>query len=303
MNSRLRSIILLSLLLVPLTGCLFRSHTIATPTSSELQSATQEELIQHVNSQARSIHTLNATVDIAANVGGEKKGQVTEYQEIRGYILVRQPEMLRMIGLLPVIRNRAFDMVSNGSEFKLWIPPKNKFYVGQNNIVPPGVTGLLALRPHTIYDALLLDAIPNDDIAVMEGGTETVTDPHTRKGVRQSNYRLDVVRRGPKGWRLERKIIFSRVDLQPDRQLIYDGNGEISSDTRYSDWKQYGSVWFPSVIQIWRPADEYQITIGVVKLTLNEPLTDEQFALAEPPGAEVVHLDRPPITVSETVPK
>ena len=298
-----RFISLALLLTLPLTGCLFRSHTVAAPTGSELQSANQQELIERIDAQARAIRTLNATVDIAASVGGEKKGKVTEYQEIRGYILVRQPDMLRMIGLLPVIRNRAFDMVSNGSEFKLWVPPKNKFYVGQNNVVPPGVTGLLALRPQTIYDALLLDAIPPGDIAVMESGTEMVLNPHTHKPIRQANYRLDVLRRGPKGWYLTRKITFNRVNLQPDRQLIYDGNGNITSDTRYSDWKQYDSVWFPSVVEIRRPEDEYQVTIGIVKLTVNEELTDEQFALAQPPGAQVVHLDSPPLTVSEATSK
>lgn len=298
-----RLALLTLLLMLPLTGCLFRSHTVAPPTSAELQTANQQELIERVDAQARSIRSLNATVDIAANVGGEKKGKVIEYQEIRGYILVRQPDMLRMIGLLPVIRNRAFDMVSNGSEFKLWIPPKNKFYVGQNNVVPPGITGLLALRPQNIYEALLLDAIPAGDIAVMESGMEMVTNPHTHKQSRQANYRLDVIHHGPKGWHLERKIIFNRVNLEPDRQFIYDENGNVTSDTRYSDWKQYGTVWFPSVVEIRRPEDEYQVTIGMVKLAVNEPLTDEQFALAQPPGAQVVHLDSPPITVSETVSK
>src|SRR5208337_1791773 len=97
-----------------------------------------------------------------------------------GYILVRQPDMLRMIGLLPVIHSRAFDMVSNGTEFKLWVPPTNKFYIGQNNVIPPGVSGLLSLRPQIIYDSLLLEVIdPKDDIAVMESGLQTVTNPET----------------------------------------------------------------------------------------------------------------------------
>jgi len=31
----------------------------------------------------------------------------------------------------------------------------------------------------------------------------------------------------------------------------------------------------------------------MVKLQLNEPLTDEQFALQQPPGAELKNLDQP----------
>ena len=67
-------------------------------------------------------------------MGGEKKGKVTDYQEIRGYILVRKPDMLRMIGLFPIVRNTAFDMVSDGDRFKLSVPAKNKFYVGSAEV-------------------------------------------------------------------------------------------------------------------------------------------------------------------------
>ena len=49
-------------------------------------------------------------------VGGEKRGKVTDFKEIRGYILVRKPNMLRIIGLYPIVRNKAFDVVSDGQE-------------------------------------------------------------------------------------------------------------------------------------------------------------------------------------------
>ena len=43
-----------------------------------------------------------------------KKGHVTDYKEIRGYVLARQPGSLHMIGLMPIVRTTAFDMVSDG---------------------------------------------------------------------------------------------------------------------------------------------------------------------------------------------
>jgi hypothetical protein len=130
---------LLALVLVlPLSGCLFRSHKVERQMSTApLKSATQQELIDFIDSQAARIRTMQATVDIGASVGGEKKGRITDYQEIRGYVLARKPAMLRMIGLMPIVRNKAFDMVSDGQEFKLWIPPKNRFIVGHNEIVRP----------------------------------------------------------------------------------------------------------------------------------------------------------------------
>ena len=50
---------------------------------------------------------------------------------------------------------------------------------------------------------------------------------------------------------------------------------------------------FPSQIEIWRPQEEYDITLTIVKLQLNKPLADDKFALEQPAGAQVVHLDQP----------
>src|SRR5437867_5712597 len=123
------------LLVLPLTGCLFRSHKVQRQVSTApLKSATQQELIDYINTQAAKIQSMQATVDIDTSVGGVKKGKVTDYQQIRGYVLARKPAMLRMIGLMPIVRNRAFDMVSDGQIFKLWIPPKNRFVIGRNDI-------------------------------------------------------------------------------------------------------------------------------------------------------------------------
>ena len=115
----------LFLAVLPLTGCLFRSRKVERQLSSApLKSATQKELVDAINAQAARIQTMQATVDIDTSVGGANRGKVTDYKEIRGYVLARKPSMLRMIGLLPIVRNRAFDMVSDGKEFKLWIPPR-----------------------------------------------------------------------------------------------------------------------------------------------------------------------------------
>src|SRR5271165_5936610 len=118
----------------PLTGCLFRTRTLDRQLSTlPLKTTTQEQLIEYVNTQAAKIQSIQATVDIDSSAGDPKNGKITDYKEIRGYVLARKPAMLRMKGLLPVVRNTAFDMVSDGQEFKLWIPPKNKFVVGLNN--------------------------------------------------------------------------------------------------------------------------------------------------------------------------
>ncbi len=288
-------IAILLLLFLPLGGCLFRSRPVQIRMSTaKLLEADKEQLIARINDEAAKIQTLNATVDLDVSTGGSKKGKITEYQAIRGYILMRKPEMLRMVGLMPVVRTRAFDMVSNGVRFELSVPVKNKFIVGRNDVINPAAKQPLEnLRPQAILEALLVRQIRPDEIAVLEHGIELVEDPKTHKQVEQPDYALDVLERGDGGWYLARKIMFSRIDLNPYRQVIYDRHGYVATDTRYADFRDFNGVLFPTQISIWRPQEEYSIILNMLKLTLNQPLTDQQFALAQPPGAQVVDLDKP----------
>src|SRR5580693_8949698 len=158
LHLRLFLLLLLSAAEISLSGCLFRTRTIDRQLSDRpLKTATKQDLIDYVNAQASNIKSLQATVDIDASAADPKNGKATDYKEIRGYVLARKPSMLRMKGLLPVVRTSAFDMVSNGQNFKVWIPPKNKFVVGSNNAENYDPDKRLEnMRPQYIYDALLL---------------------------------------------------------------------------------------------------------------------------------------------------
>jgi hypothetical protein len=288
-------VVTLFLLVLPSTGCLFRTRPVEeTYSKAPLQEASQERLIDIANQQADKIKSLQATVDIDTSSGGVKKGHVTDYKEIRGYILARQPGMLHMIGLLPIVRTTAFDMVSNGQDFKLWIPPKNRFIVGNNKMQTRDPDHPMEnLRPQDIYDALIVRAIEPPEIAVRENGEEIL---HDAKGHRvlQGDYELIVFRKtGDNEGILTRKIEFSRIDLLPHRQYIYDDQGNLVTDARYADYKEYDGVVYPSRVEIVRPMEEYDITLNILKLEINKPLKDEQFTLEQPPGAVVVHLEKP----------
>ena len=289
-SRRCAAFVLVSML--PLTGCLFRSHRVEQPIAVSLKSATCEELIAYVDTQAGKVQTMQATVDIDTSVGGEKKGKVTKYESIRGYVLARKPAMLRMIGLLPIVRDRAFDMVSDGREFKLWIPPKNRFVIGRNDSEIHNPTQPLEnLRPQHIYDALLLRPIdPQTEIAVCEEETSSTTDPKGQKVVR-GEYILDVIRTGEHPF-LSRKIVFDRTDLLPHRQLLYDAEGNVQTVAVYENYREDSGINFPWRIEISRPQEEYAITLNLVKLDLNLALPDDKFILEQPPGVEVVHLDQ-----------
>jgi hypothetical protein len=259
-----------------------------------LKGATQQGLIDSINQQAESIQSLKATVDIDSSSGGLKKGHITDYKEIRGYVLARKPGALHMVGLMPIVRTTAFDMVSDGKDFRLWIPPKNRFVIGKNEVQTPNPDQPMEnIRPQNIYEALLIRRIdPDSEIAVLENGYETL---HDAKGHRvlQDDYELTIIQKYEQGWRLERKIIFGRTDLKPHQQFIYSEDGKVATDAHYAEYKDFDGVTFPSRIEIYRPQEEYDITLNMLKVDINQPLKDDQFVLQQPPGAVVVNLDRP----------
>lgn len=292
---RSRWAVALFLAMLPTTGCLLHTRPVEEQYSkAPLKAASQQELIDSINQQAEIIGSLKATVDIDTSVGGAKKGQVTDYKEIRGYVLARKPAMLHMIGLLPIVRTTAFDMVSNGQDFKVWIPPKNRFVVGRNDVQMENPEQPMEnIRPKDIYDALLIHSIHQPEIAVLENGYEILHDAKGRR-VLQDDYELIVIRKTSENeGLLTRKVVFSRTDLKPHRQYIYDEQGKLITDARYAEYKDYNGVSFASRIEISRPQEEYDITLNMLKLEINTSLTDEQFVLDQPPGADIIRLDHP----------
>ena len=80
----------------------------------------------------------------------------------------------------------------------------------------------------------------------------------------------------------------------PHRQIVYDKHGQIATDAHYDQFTESDGVLFPNSIQIRRPQEEYSLVLNIVKLRLNEPLTDAQFTLEQPAGSELVDLGKPP---------
>ena len=277
----------LLLAVVPLGGCFSRSRPVAVRTSTaQLQTASEKDLIERINAAASEIQTLKATVGLTAAVGGGKLGKITEFQEIRGYILARKPSSLRMIGLFPIMQNQVFDLANNGHEFKLWIPSRNQFVAGNSDQARSSMQPLGNLRPQVIVDALLVQAVdPQSELAVLEGGEHEVIDPGERKLALQSDYTLNIIKQNGRGWYLSRKVVFDRTDLRPHQQLLYDEHGSVVTDVHYDEYREFNGVFFPTNIQIRGSQEEYSIKLEVTNLTINAPITDDQLLLDVPSGA------------------
>jgi outer membrane lipoprotein-sorting protein len=280
----------IAMFLPALTGCLSHTRKLPQPKMpSVVMSADAQYLVDRINEQCEAVKTLNATVEFQASVGGEKKGQVTDYTSIRGYILLRKPEMLRVLGLLPVLNTRAFDLASNGSTFKMLIPHNNEVITGSNTIGKPSKNTLENMRPNIFFDSLLIHCIKPDDLLALTTDTSTVMDPKRKELLIQPEYDLSIYRKGESSnlFLATRIIHFNRVNLLPSGVDIYDDKGTIQTQAVYGPYQSFGDFRFPASITIKRPAEEYQIVITFQKLTINQPIADDQFELKIPEGTKV----------------
>ncbi|MHB8303014.1 MAG: outer membrane lipoprotein-sorting protein [Acidobacteriaceae bacterium] len=282
-----------SLCFLALTGCLKHTRILERPQApSVVLSASANQLIQELDDRYGAIHSMNATVLIRASVGGANKGKVTDYTSLRGYILLRQPNMLRVLGLLPVVETRAFDMASNGASFKLLIPPKSMAIVGSGGVGTPNPNPLMNLRPATFYDSLLIRKIGPDELVYVTSNTRVERDPRTKRLVQEPDYDLGILRRQGTSQQLlpVRVVHIGRSDLLPYQQDEYDEHGNLVTKTLYSAYQTFDRIQYPTHIVIDRPADEYKIDLTIQKLTFNRPVPDEQFKLKIPPGTKIEKL-------------
>jgi outer membrane lipoprotein-sorting protein len=265
-----------------LTSCLARRRAITRPGAGAaknpaLLTANRETLLNEIEKQFQVVNNFNATVDMTPALGSVEKSRITEYKDVRAYILFRKPADIRLIGLYPVVRNTAFDMVSTGPTFNLYVPARNRFITGKNEIVQPSQNKLENLRPTHFLDALIVRPVEKGADKLL---LENLTDED------DASYILHIVREPSAGeLRLIRTVWFSRIDLTLARQLIYDAEGNILTDARYSEWRAWDNVRFPKHIEINRPRDEYGVVIDIVKMDINKGVSDDKFVLNQPEGS------------------
>jgi outer membrane lipoprotein-sorting protein len=246
------------------------------------KTATLADLVQIVSQTAQKIQALRLTVIYQLTGGSINTGEISNYRETDGFILARMPSWIRLIG--QAFKVKVFDMVSDGKEFRIYVPPKNKFILGRNDQEIKGRKDVpINLRPQHIFQALLIEPIniaPGRDILVLE---------EEQQG-KHKYYVLAIISPGKERiGTLYRKIWIDRFDLRIVRQKLYE-EGRVVSDISYLDFKNFDGLEYPSMIDFTRPQEDYSLRIRISKAVINEPLRDEQFVLEQPSGTELVDL-------------
>lgn len=252
--------------------------------------ATREELLDRYNAIAQSQKTINATVELKTTAGSKYSGVIDEYHEVKAFLLAARPAQIRMIGQAPVIGKTVFDMSSDNETFRVSIPSKNKFLVGSVNLERVSDKPIENLRPQHLLDALLWQEVRKEEVVLFE----EFNDENAR-------YYVLTVLRG--GYRTEilRKIWFDRADLSVVRVESFGPRGLLVSDVSYADWQPVPATSsnsapsdaapsYPRTIRLQRPHDDYRLDMTITKISLNEEISADRFALDQPAGAELVRV-------------
>jgi hypothetical protein len=285
-TTKLLAALVLAALLVAAPGCLVRrvTHVHAPGRTAPVMEASLAELVAKIQARSRAIHTMSATVDLEPTAGSIYSGVIKEYHDVKGFILLEEPSTIRLLGQAPVVRTNVFDMVSNGEEFRLYIPAKQKFIVGKNAFRRPAKNSLENLRPQHILQALIVPPIDTDH------ETTYRTNPISRTQPRRY-YVVNIVEpQSSKHMIPRRQVWFDRADLELVRTQFFEPDGTCTEDVRYSAYQDFEGVHYPAHIEINRPEEDYQVTITIEKAVFNQPIALDKFELKKPDGAELVDL-------------
>lgn len=251
--------------------------TISGASAPKLLNATRDELNQRVLDYYNAINSFQAKFDLTPAIGSVYTGQITEIKDVTAAILYRKPDTIRIVGFYPVVKNTAFDMVSNGTSFRAWLPSRNLFETGANNAPRTSKNKLENLRPQDFLSSMMIEpAQPGEVVSHVDFIDEE-----------NAFYRLEITLNGE----VVREVWFDRTDLSIVRQMVWNQpSGELVSDTRYAKWELFSSVMFPAHIDINRPKDGYGVVLDLadpMDMKMNIELGDDKFALAQPEGSQL----------------
>jgi len=273
----------LCLVLATTPSCFVRRRTVVSPAarqSTPLLPASKEVLIQRLHAISDPIQSFLMTADLSPSILNPAKGTATDYATVSAYILFLRPDYIRVLGRDPVIGSTIFDMVSDGAAFRVSIPPKKRFIIGNNNAPEKPGNKLENLRPEALLASMMIyPPNPESDITVLENDNE------------RALYILLILRRNQNQFSLARLVYFDGHTLQVSRQKTFDASGTVTSDTRYSAWKPYDNVLYPGAIDIQRPRDNYEVQLTVDSMKINSPdVTPAKFVLQQPSDFQVQEL-------------
>jgi len=254
-------------------------------TPKSARKLTYQDLLDSYNAQAAHIHSIQASAIVHASLGTEVSTRQRETRPFPAEISFRSPASLRMTGVIPFSSRRTFDLSSDGREFRLLIPDRNKmrFIIGPVDSPVNSSDPRENIRPQMILEALrwlparLLGSLAQRSVA--KHGSKAI-----EVELRTSTGRSDIA-----------QLEFDLNSGTLARLTISDAKDKNPIEVAYSDWQKVpdgeagGNSCFPKRIMVSQQQIQ-QLEMKFLSLQLNSPMLPSKFHVNPPPGIAVTRV-------------
>jgi hypothetical protein len=246
------------------------------------------ELLDSYNTQAGLVHGLRASTIMRAKGGTNYAAKMQDPRPAPVELRFLAPAWLRMTGVIPFSARRAFDLWSDGRDFRLLAPVGKvmRFYVGPLDAFPPRPDPRQNVKPEAILEAL--HWIPARLVSttasplISGGGMETI-------GVEFSS---------PMSANREKaNVEFDLRSGAVSRLEILDETSAVVTAISYSDWQTVPataggerSVCFPKRMLVDQRLQDLQVEMKILSMQVNPQLSPPQLQLFPPRGIPVTRL-------------
>ncbi|HEX8734719.1 MAG TPA: hypothetical protein VF721_05300 [Pyrinomonadaceae bacterium] len=292
-------LILLSLSVVFLSGCITPKDKVARATLLKTENANQEYLLGEVNRFAR-VNSMRAKVDLKFEDNSfAELGIAEKYKTADGEVVVQRPANILLKVQIMVIKTDVAQMTSDGEKFRVAILEDGgsgkykKFVLGTNGadytslqkevdkiengdstkMLKQNINAFANLRPQHFTEALLLRPV------------DTAANVYVQSEIFQEEFDINAKQKSPLRWVLRGYYLLDEISKQADgtmkisrrfwfdrvggirlaRQQIFDAAGNIDSDIVYgsegdlTDSADYKKL--PLRIMVTRPKEKYKMSL------------------------------------------
>jgi outer membrane lipoprotein-sorting protein len=264
------------------------SCSLIDPQLQAAENMNDSTLLAAYNGQADRIRSMHVEALMRARAG--KEYRVGEQQREMPVLLdLVRPDLVRVTGVVASMSSRGFEMASDGKEFRLLIPEngRRRFLVGPADAPAQSQNPRENLRPQPIVDALL-----------WRDGTLSRTLPVRSADPRDRTLNVDLPR--SRAGERTATIDFDLSRGTVNALTVSDASGAVVSEAKYSDWTMIDSSpeepatgCFPRKVQFREPAQNYEITLRILRVVFNLDIPKSAFRPSPPKGVPVVPLIGP----------
>lgn len=243
------------------------------PVPPAVRTATLDELLARL-AEFGALESMRSTVALQLSYfTTDEFDRRKDLRDVRGFIVARRPAFARIQAQYPVTSTKAFDMVSDGETFGVYLVWAKRFFKGFNALDERSDNRTENIRPQHIVEALMIEPPRADELAILDNVTEERLHYH-------------VVILSSEG-SITRKFWFERGGLNLKRFEVYNEDADVVTRASYFGWTTDGGAPYAHDVYVSRPIDGYELRVLFEKPGLNSELAEGSFELEPPEGVKV----------------